>query len=284
MAYSIGALNAKKPKLKKGNFKKKLRTVVSEHFNDYFINTTLHGLKYVGQTYLHIIERLFFAISFILVVCLSGYFITNVYMKWVNTPIIISLDPQLSQSKDFPFPAVTVCNMNQAKESVAKIIPKRSKEHSVLTSLCYHKKFNSTVDSTIFGTWAFVRRFIVNISQPCTELLMACKFSGEDVLCDDIFQSILTDEGLCCTFNSLDAAFMFRTYNDQNNFDIVNERKTKSSVYWSPETGVRSKNFSKSPRRNPGAGTHMGLSLMLNVDLDEYFCSSTNSYGFKAIF
>lgn len=99
-----------------------------------------------------------------LVLCLSGYFITNVYMKWVNTPIIISLDSQLSQSKDFPFPAVTICNMNQARESFARQIAVNSVEYSVLSSLCYHTKFNSTFNDNIFGKWSFVKRFIVNVS------------------------------------------------------------------------------------------------------------------------
>lgn len=117
------------------------------------------------NTFINHNYRLFFVVSFILVVCLSGYFITNVYMKWISTPIIISLNPQLSQSKDFPFPAVTICNMNQAKESFAKSISKDSLEYSVLTSLCYHTKFNSTFNDNVFGKWSFVRRLIVNVSE-----------------------------------------------------------------------------------------------------------------------
>lgn len=32
-----------------------------------------------------------------------------------------------------------------------------------------------------------------------------------------------------------------------------------------------------------GAGSRMGLSLVLNADVHEYFCSSTSAYGFKVV-
>lgn len=119
-------------------------------------------------------------------------------------------------------------------------------------------------------------------SQPCSQLLSACRFSGVSVDCNEMFRSILTDEGVCCTFNSLDASMMFNKNNEDNNFDIVHQKK-HPSVFWSPETSYKERDFSKSPRRSPGSGTHMGLTVVLNVDLDEYFCSSTNSYGFKVL-
>ncbi|XP_063697190.1 pickpocket protein 28-like [Culicoides brevitarsis] len=270
----------KKRKSKPHRYQKKKIDIIEEHFDDYFVNTTLHGLKYVGMTNLSIIERLFFLVSFIFVVCLSGYFITNVYMKWVRTPIIISLDPQLSQSKDFPFPAVTICNMNQARNTFAKNISRDSIEYAVLTSMCHHTKLDSTFKDNIFGKWSYVRKLILNITQPCSQLLTSCRFSGRSIDCNKIFRTILTDEGLCCTFNSLDSAYMFSRFSENNNFDSGVPR---SSVFWSPETKYNNQVFDETPRRNPGAGVHMGLSIMLNLDFDEYFCSSSNSYGFKVL-
>lgn len=75
---------------------------------------------------------------------------------------------------------------------------------------------------------------------------------------------------------------MFSRNSESNNFDLISEKK-RPSVFWSPETSYTNKIFDNIPRRNPGAGVHMGLSIVLNADLDEYFCSSTNSYGFKVL-
>lgn len=32
-----------------------------------------------------------------------------------------------------------------------------------------------------------------------------------------------------------------------------------------------------------GSGNHLGLSVILNTTIDEYYCSSTNAYGFKVL-
>lgn len=32
-----------------------------------------------------------------------------------------------------------------------------------------------------------------------------------------------------------------------------------------------------------GPGNELGLSLILNADIDDYFCSSTHSFGFKVL-
>lgn len=123
-------------------------------------------------------SSIFFGMSFIMVGCLSAYFISNVYIKWINTPIIISLNSELSQSKDFPFPAITICNMNQARKSFVENIKKDTLENSVLSSLCYHKKMNASTSGHIYGKWSFVRKFIVNVSLnliPFTFILISTK-------------------------------------------------------------------------------------------------------------
>lgn len=104
----------------KKKLKKSLKKDIENGLSDYCVNTTIHGLKYVGLSDLSVIERSFFGFSFILVLCIGAYFISNVYQKWTDTPMIIGLNPKLSSVKDFPFPAVTICNMNQARKSFAE--------------------------------------------------------------------------------------------------------------------------------------------------------------------
>lgn len=95
---------------------------VTRHLSDYCLNTTIHGLRYVGLKELSIKERLFFGFAFVLVVGLASYFISNIYVKWKQNPMIIGMNAKLSSSRDYPFPAVTICNMNQARESMVKNI------------------------------------------------------------------------------------------------------------------------------------------------------------------
>lgn len=54
---------------------------------------------------------------------------------------------------------------------------------------------------------------------------------------------------------------------------------------WTPESGFFSDELKRDPYSTPrpaiGTGSELGLTLVLNADINEYYCSSTNSYGFK---
>lgn len=174
-------------KVKLNGKRKKRRpyTVVGQHLTDYCLNTTLHGLKYVGLKELSMKERFFFGLSFFLVFGSSGYFINNIYVKWKENPMIIGMNAKLFNSKDFPFPAVTICNMNQAKESKVKSIKKleisiltvlkvityfsnltrrNTLEHSVLNSICRSNSADFQVNSSTVGKWSFVKQFMIGVT------------------------------------------------------------------------------------------------------------------------
>jgi amiloride-sensitive sodium channel len=51
---------------------------------------------------------------------------------------------------------------------------------------------------------------------------------------------------------------------------------------WTPEAGYPPDyTTEKLPWKPRGAGTHLGLTLVLDANLDDYYCSSTASTGFK---
>jgi amiloride-sensitive sodium channel len=54
----------------------------------------------------------------------AAYFIWHLYTKFLLAPIIISRSSESVSIDQFPFPALTVCNMNNAKRSVAQEIIK----------------------------------------------------------------------------------------------------------------------------------------------------------------
>lgn len=54
------------------------------------------------------------------------------------------------------------------------------------------------------------------------------------------------------------------------------------SVSWSPEGGYpESVRVDEVPWRSWGPGSHLGLTVVLDANLDEYYCSSEVSMGFK---
>lgn len=86
---------------------------------------TLHNIRAVNLTtrnpntdYMiphlnEILSRAFFGLSFVLVLLLSIYFISNVYVRWSSTPIIVTLSAKSVTITSIPFPTVTICNLNR---------------------------------------------------------------------------------------------------------------------------------------------------------------------------
>lgn len=238
-----------------------------ENFHNYLLSSTLHGLHYIGTTTISVFERFFFGASFLMVTILAAYFISNVWDKWTSTPIIIGLDPVATIIKDIPYPAVTICNMNQVKKSYAETLFE-DRDKTILDSICSQgDKMNITGPVQFEGRWSYVRQFLVNSAQSCDTMLLQCKFGKIVMNCTEVFRTVLTDEGLCCTFNDIHPILMYKNF---NNADHIDETLNDDNQYftWTPEKGY-AKNSKKIqyPRAVPGAGSHMGLYTQLSPNL-----------------
>lgn len=91
-------------KIQKFDNDNSLRVSCRDNLNEYLLNSTLHGLRYVGNRTITRIERIFFGCMFFLVILLSIYFISNVWSKWNQSPIIITMNATSTSVKDIPFP------------------------------------------------------------------------------------------------------------------------------------------------------------------------------------
>lgn len=67
--------------------------------------------------------------------------------------------------------------------------------------------------------------------------------------------------------------------------DNINETTHRRiGINWTPETGYPAKvKRYMYPRPIPGAGNHLGLTVVLDANINDYYCSSTYSYGFKVL-
>ncbi len=80
-------------------------------FMDYSANSTVHGVKYLGERKRHWSERAFWLVAFIIAVYGCGNLIINIYIKWQQTPVIVSFAEKSTPVWSVPFPAVTICIM-----------------------------------------------------------------------------------------------------------------------------------------------------------------------------
>ncbi|TMW44538.1 hypothetical protein DOY81_010383, partial [Sarcophaga bullata] len=223
----------------------------------------------------------FFGFSFIGVVILSAFFISNVYDKWRASPIIISTSAKQTSSTEIPFPAITICNLNQAQKSKVQFITRSSSNYSLLMSLC--DQGTSDLAITYVGTWKYFKAILIEVAQSCEDMLLYCSFGSQIENCSVIFNTVLTDDGLCCTFNALDPKFLLRNYSEENLLLPAMENHYVP-IDWIPERGYPDKLPPHYyPRVSGGTGTRMGLTVILNVSSEEYYCSKTKCVGFKVL-
>jgi len=79
----------------------------------------------------------------------------------------------------------------------------------LLESLCAQSdNFNTTISNRT-GRWNYFRKFLLSVAHPCSDTLLHCHYANKEENCMAIFNSVLTDEGLCCTFNTVDPKLMF---------------------------------------------------------------------------
>ncbi|XP_017481513.1 PREDICTED: pickpocket protein 28-like isoform X1 [Rhagoletis zephyria] len=152
--------------------------------------------------------------------------------------------------------------------------------------LC-NRKVNATIASSITD-WSNLQNFITDvwtISQPCSKMLLFCQFGGVKYNCSELFHPIITDSGMCCVFNVVTPNFVYKARGnvkcDAAKCPLPNGTV---AVDWSPERGYPAVlPESYSPMHAAGTGESLGLKLMLDVERDSYYCSSTNSVGFKIL-
>lgn len=102
-------------------------------------------------------------LSFIFVLILSLYFISNIYEKWTASPIIIAQNAYATSITEFPFPAVTICNLNQVVRSKIQNVQKGTVESMLVKSIC-QLNYDDDEVSDFEGKWSTFRNFLINVN------------------------------------------------------------------------------------------------------------------------
>lgn len=122
-------------------------------------------------------------LAFLLVFLLSIYFISNIYQKWSASPIIIGLNAVATPISDIPFPAVTICNMNQARKSYVRDIEDNTINGALLQSLCQLEveEENAEMPANFTGKWSLFRKFLLEVNTASRCLIQWSLSIGSDV-------------------------------------------------------------------------------------------------------
>ncbi|XP_060522631.1 pickpocket protein 28-like isoform X2 [Cylas formicarius] len=263
-----------------------------DYFAEYSNNTGIHGFKYMGEQERTIFERLWWFVLF----CISLYICINLiiqtWIKWDTSPVLVSFARSPTPVWQVPFPAVTVCSETKAKqtkynftENYHRMISSNNtmtehekKQFADLALVCENHLYTEGNLTTGYDTLDF----LMSISPQFDEMLWSCKWTLQNETCRNFFTPILTEDGMCFTFNMLDRTELYK-----NNVFLPGDfmSHNRRSDGWTLEGGYpMDADIDTYPRRAMSAGFSAGFFLLLRAyeqDLD-YICRGPVP-GFKIL-
>ncbi|KAF9411727.1 hypothetical protein HW555_009556 [Spodoptera exigua] len=171
-------------------------------------------------------------IMFLASMCMCLFLISKVWFKWQTSPVIVTV----------PFPSVTICPQSKCKVSVYnftdmnvnldQIVPVYLHNTSSLNETMINEliKFYGmsqicdALDSTYYlgenyrYTDASIVENFLETSPDYDDVFFSCKLNGNYMLCPDLFDKVVTSEGICYTMNSLAASDILRTTRLQRDY------------------------------------------------------------------
>lgn len=266
----------------------------SNYFSEYTENSTIHGVKYIGERNRHISEKIFWIIFLGLSICACCYMISEIYEKWIDSPVIISLSEKFTPIKDVPFPAITICPLSKFRKNVFNLT-------KTVIRLNRDGKDSFKLDK-IINLEAAIHACDLNINLYGLRKLEDAQLSGEKIideihkisiipkfeniqyikkpLKDSSFDIFITEEGICRSFNMIGLKDVFT---DEN--VLYEDHKISSSFRahnWTLQDGYSTNNIEVYPRRAIASGRRGSLEFDINVSKKniDYLCSDGNE-GFK---
>ncbi|RZC37836.1 ASC domain containing protein [Asbolus verrucosus] len=174
--------------------------------------------------------RIWWITVFIIVLSGCSFMIYKIYEKYETSPVIVSFATKDTPIYKIPFPSITICpetksvkekfdyeKVTQKKTNGEVLTPKEEKYLQIMSLLCDDYDFETEA-----GNNSFINDYFDVLDEIKPDFLgnaINCKLMGDDYDCKDLFVPIMTDEGVCYSFNILDRGQIFNdlvSYSQQN--------------------------------------------------------------------
>ncbi|KAJ8715043.1 hypothetical protein PYW08_005024 [Mythimna loreyi] len=261
-------------------------SIIKNYLIDYTANSNLHGLKYIGEKERTCVEKVFWLFMFTCCVILCAGLIRKVWIKWNESPVIVSFAEMPTPVWQIPYPAVTVCFETKAKQRQFNFteyyhLYTTNRDNLTISEQHMYEDISMVCDDHLsppegrpFASGVDAVNNIKSVSPNLTEVFFGCKWKDiPSENCSELFSPILTEEGLCYTFNTLGPDEMFRLDNLHQDYPYLEHDKKAQS--WNLEEGYAPGSpIETYPHRGAGFGIKTGLTFLLkakHIDLD-YLC------------
>ncbi|VEN48136.1 unnamed protein product, partial [Callosobruchus maculatus] len=239
------------------------------YFREYCDYTGIHGFKYIGEGRT-VAERIWWIIWLVVSMILCGMMVYQIFDRYINYPVLIAFSMKESRLQEIPFPAVTICP--RAKFSLSRFnatavqdkMYENNHTFQEMEELAYAAAF------CVLGVWQPVdytrEKFYRFLNESRPHILKYCEYLDQRQVCKDYFTPILTEEGVCYSFNILDKADMFR---DNVEFILPSYHSATPVKHWDVEKGYTAFEIDAYPRRALRVGQKHALSVMLKTKKED---------------
>ncbi|XP_061393668.1 pickpocket protein 28-like [Musca vetustissima] len=299
------------------NKKKPLCQAFKETFIEYSGNTALHGVPYFSQQ-----RPLRENIFWLCVIFLSLFYcVTSVmqtFGKWKDRPVIVSFSESSVDISKIPFPAVTICPETKrplnkgpsfnalysqlksidAFSGNSNITSKELRDFLTLAQVCdldylNDGKADGSVEIDLTNLQYPPLDYMAILSEMAPDLSMNNEghfWSSNPMNITHLYTKIYTEEGVCYTFNGLNATDLYRESTVQYrtmglHSSIENTELINRTLAWSLEQGYAVNSpLNTYPARVVSCGSSAGLrSALFNLkENNDYTCRGPTQ-GYKLI-
>ncbi|XP_072397277.1 pickpocket protein 28-like [Diabrotica undecimpunctata] len=254
---------------------------LKDHLKEYCRYTSIHGLKYLGETKT-VAERVWWVISICLSICFCSYMIYQIIYKYIHYPVIVTFSMKETRLQKIPFPAVTICPRAKISQDYLNLTDIFERKYNGLP-ITENEKKGISMASQICEFYPPTEKFNVSnaefydfLLQSRTELFTYCYYLGVVENCSEIFTPIITEEGICYSFNILDKHDIF---NDNNEVVFEDFHNSPLSHNWNVESGYTKREVTMYPRRALRVGLKNALYIVLKTKKSdvEYECALDES-------
>ena len=76
---------------------------------EYAENTTIHGINYIFESGIPIIERLLWIVAMIIMLIFASFLSLSAYKEWEDHPVVTTVMSTGKPIEEIEFPAITIC-------------------------------------------------------------------------------------------------------------------------------------------------------------------------------
>ncbi|XP_072051079.1 acid-sensing ion channel 4-B-like [Amphiura filiformis] len=178
----------------------KAKTNYKLEFKEFGGNTTLHGLRYVADSEMHILRRLSWLLILIGLGVWLCFGLSHNLKKYFERPISTVIT--MNYVNNITFPAVTICNYNQFKASL--VTPTQALLVSSVFNIDPNERLyvNWTAQEIQNGRPLDVDQFVKVTTHRIEDMLFDCRWRSVVKCTAANFTQTVTDWGICYTFNN----------------------------------------------------------------------------------